>query len=197
MLSILEKINDSGAFFVLLCFILVILFIINFDDAIKKVKKTFNWVDMDEIKEKEFIEKLEELKKRIDEVDKKVDDTSGMYDNKLNGFHDQSIEIRERLADDIHVLKDTQDEIKDVLKDFKKMFIDNEVDMIRWEILSFCSQLCDGRDFSKEHYDHVFDVHKKYEHILKENGLENGRVDMSMKFITKCYSELLESGFKK
>ena len=195
MVSILEKINDFGASVVLLCFILVLLIIVNFDDLIKKVKKTLGLVDIDEIKEREFIERIEKLEKRIEAVDKKVDDTSGMYNNKLEGFHQQSIKIRGDLADDIVEVKNTQDEIKDVLKDFKKMFIDNEIDTIRWEILSFCSQICNGREFSKEHYDHVFEVRRRYETILQENGLENGRVDMSMKIITKRYEELLENGF--
>ena len=98
MVSILEKINDFGASTALLCFILILLIIVNFDDLIKKVKKTLGWVDIDEIKEKEFIERIEKLEKRIEAVDKKVDDTSGMYDNKLEGFHQQSIQIRGDLA---------------------------------------------------------------------------------------------------
>ena len=43
----------------------------------------------------------------------------------------------------------------------------------------------------------VDDVQDSYEKILEENGMENGRVDMSMDFIRKKYAEKLEKGFDK
>ena len=74
--------------------------------------------------------------------------------------------------------------------------IDDKIDNIRWDILDFASKVINGEQKSnKEQYDHVFDIYEKYEKILKENGLENGRVDMSMDFVKKKYEELMKTGF--
>ena len=197
MVSILEKINDFGASTALLCFILILLVIVNFDDLIKKVKKTLGLVDIDEIKEKEFIERIEKLEKKIEAVDKKVDDTSGMYDNKLEGFHQQSIQIRGDLAHDISVVKSTQDDIKTSLLDLKHIVIDDKIDTIRWEILDFSSRLATNPNakYNKEQFDHVFEIYIKYENIIENEGLSNGMVDMSIAFIKKKYAEFMENGF--
>jgi hypothetical protein len=131
MLSILEKINDSGAFFVLLCFILVLLFIANFDDTIKKVKKTFNWVDVNEIKEKNFIERMDKLEQRINDVDKRVTDTSGMYNTKLEGFHQQSINIRGDLANKQDETNKKVDSLINTLEKFMNKENETTVAMFR------------------------------------------------------------------
>lgn len=131
MLSILEKINDSGAFFVLLCFILVLLFIANFDDTIKKVKKTFGWVDVNEIKEKNFIERMDKLEQRINDVDKRVTDTSGMYDCKLEGFHQQSINIRGDLANKQDETNKKVDSLINTLEKFMNKENETTVAMFR------------------------------------------------------------------
>ena len=197
MVSILEKVSEYGASIALLCFILVLLLIINFDEIVKKVKKTFKWVDIDEIKEKEFLERIEALEKRIDDVDKKVDDTSGLYNTKLDGFHQESIKIRGDLADDILAVKGTQNDIKESILDLKHIVIDDKIDTIRWEILDFSSRLATNPNakYSKEQFDHVFEIYVKYETIIENEGLSNGMVDMSMAFIKKKYAEFMENGF--
>ena len=133
------------------------------------------------------------MQKEIDELKKQIKELQGsatnFYNNRVSD-REQSFKIQKQLSDN-------QNEIKVALVELKKMFVENEIDSIRWELLSFCSRVVDGADFSKEHYDHVFDIYRKYERILEENDMENGRVDMSMKFITNKYSELLKTGFKK
>lgn len=44
-------------------------------------------------------------------------------------------------------------------------------------------------------YDHVIDTYVKYEKILEENGMENGRVTSSMEFINDKYKKLMSVGF--
>lgn len=197
MLELLDKMNSLGWYTVILSIVATILLIPLAKTAFEKFKEAMGWTDKRLIKEQKLEERLQKIEKKISEVDKRVTDTSSMYDTKLNGFHNQSIEIRGRLADEIHSVQSTQTEIKDSLSDLKRMFIDNEIDTIRWEILNFANAVIDGKDYNKEQYDHVFEVYEKYEKILEANGMENGRVDMSMEFVTKKYGELMQTGFRR
>ena len=76
-----------------------------------------------------------------------------------------------------------------------KMFVDKQIDDIRYEILDFASSLSAGRQYSKEQFDHIISIDEKYKKILKENDLENGQVTASMEVITEIYKEKLRTGF--
>ena len=81
--------------------------------------------------------------------------------------------------------------IKDDIQKLSKMFIDLEIQDIRWNILSFCSDLSNGKKFSSEYYDYVFKLYDKYEKMLKENDLTNGLVEQSISYIQEKYHESL------
>lgn len=85
--------------------------------------------------------------------------------------------------------------IREDLQKLTKMFIDKEIDDMRWEILDFASALSSGREYNKESFDHVISIHEKYENILQKNGLENGRVNASMEVVMEIYKEKLKKGF--
>lgn len=86
-----------------------------------------------------------------------------------------------------------QELINDVRK-LTSLFVEKEIDDMRWEILNFCSALSNGRKYNRESYAHVFSIYEKYERILKENKMENGLVEESMAFIRERYQENLKSG---
>lgn len=77
------------------------------------------------------------------------------------------------------------------------MFLDKEIEDMRWEILNFCSALSNGRKYNREAYAHVFSTYERYEKILEENGKENGLVEESMAFIRNQYQKDLENGTVK
>ena len=81
--------------------------------------------------------------------------------------------------------------IKDDIQKLSKMFIDLEIQDIRWNIISFCSDLSNGKQFSSEYYDYVFKLYDKYEKMLKENDLTNGLVEQSISYIQEKYHESL------
>lgn len=85
--------------------------------------------------------------------------------------------------------------IKNDLEKLTKMFIDKEIDDIRWEILDFASALSSGRNYSKEQFNHVLSLYSKYEKILESNNMENGLVTTSMDVINELYKEKLIKGF--
>ena len=95
----------------------------------------------------------------------------------------QNEDVRQSIAHDKR--------IKDDIQKLSKMFIDLEIQDIRWNILSFCSDLSNGKQFSSEYYDYVFKLYDKYEKMLKENDLTNGLVEQSISYIQEKYHESL------
>ena len=85
--------------------------------------------------------------------------------------------------------------IREDLSKLTQLFIEKQIDDIRYEILDFSSALSSGRQYSKEQFDHIIKIHEKYEKILKENGLENGQVTVSMQVIMEIYKDKLRTGF--
>lgn len=81
--------------------------------------------------------------------------------------------------------------IKDDIQNLSKMFIDLEIQDIRWNILNFCSDLSNGKQFSSEYYDYVFKLYDKYEKMLNENDMTNGLVEQSISYIREKYHESL------
>ncbi len=83
--------------------------------------------------------------------------------------------------------------INDV-KNLTAIFVEKEIEDMRWEILNFCSALSNGRKYNREAYAHVFSTYERYEKILEENHKENGLVEESMAFIRNQYKEDLKNG---
>ena len=111
-----------------------------------------------------------------------------------------SVEREKRLNDRITESNEHRDEIigniSESLSRLTAMFVDKEVDDMRWEILNFCSALTSGRKYNKESFDHVIQIHEKYEKVLEENDMENGRVTASMEVIMDFYKDKLKNGFE-
>lgn len=88
-------------------------------------------------------------------------------------------------------------ELKGDVKKLTGMFIDKQIDDMRYEILHFASALSGGGEFSKEPFDHILKTYQKYEKILEENHMSNGQVQMSMEVINDIYKEKLKNGFNR
>lgn len=85
--------------------------------------------------------------------------------------------------------------IREELKTLTKLFIDKQIDDMRYEILDFASSLSSGRKYNKEQFDHILKIDEKYKKILEEHGLENGQVSVSVEYINEVYKEKLRNGF--
>lgn len=121
------------------------------------------------------------------------DEMSKFTENRVND-RQQSFKIQKELTDSIKELANGQKDRDEKLETLTKMFLDKEIDDMRWEILDFCSALSNGRKYNREAFDHVLRVYEKYEKILKENDMENGLVAQSVKFIQDLYYEGLKNG---
>ena len=85
--------------------------------------------------------------------------------------------------------------IKEDLEKLTLIIQDKNINDWRYEILDMASAISSGRRYSKEQYDHVIDIHGRYEDLLKSLGRTNGQVDASMEVIIESYKEKLKNGF--
>ena len=106
-------------------------------------------------------------------------------------------DLRDKHEADTKKYEASHQELIDDVKNLTILFVEKEIDDMRWEILNFCSALSNGRKYNRESYAHVFSIYEKYERILEENKKENGLVEESMAFIRERYQEDLKSGIVK
>lgn len=103
--------------------------------------------------------------------------------------------LAQRHEEDNELSNKHDEEIKSELRKLTKMFIDKEIDDMRWEIINFSAKVAEGRPCNKDGFQHCFKTYEKYEKIIKENGLTNGEVEISMKVVNEAYEEKLKNGF--
>lgn len=103
--------------------------------------------------------------------------------------------LQKRHIQDMKLLDRRDEEISGDIKRLTKMFIDKEIDDMRWEINDFATKVSEGKPCNKDSFTHCIHVYEKYEKILEENGLENGEVEISMELINDVYKEKLMKGF--
>ena len=69
---------------------------------------------------------------------------------------------------------------------------ENEKDRIRWEILDFANSCRNGRKHTKDEFEHIITLNKKYKKILAKTSDENGVFEMEYDYIKKLYAKRLE-----
>lgn len=107
------------------------------------------------------------------------------------------IALQETHAQDMQKSDRHDEALQSDIKRLTAMFVDKQIDDMRYEILNFSASLSSGRIFHREAFDHIMKLYHKYEKILKENNLENGLVEESIKYIQEKYRESLQCGTKK
>ena len=109
--------------------------------------------------------------------------------------HDEEIkELSTKHDTDTKKIAGEESEIRKEITKLTHMFLDKQIDDMRYEILDFASSLSSGRKHNRESFDHILRIYKKYEQILEENGMENGLVEESIKYIQESYRVALKSG---
>jgi hypothetical protein len=103
--------------------------------------------------------------------------------------------LQEKHEKDIGISDRRDDEIASDIKKLTKMFVDKEIDDMRWEINNFATKVSEGKPCNKDSFKHCIHMYEKYERILEDNGLENGEVEISMELINEAYKEKLKEGF--
>lgn len=103
--------------------------------------------------------------------------------------------LQKQRQEDVENSDRRDEEISSDIKKLTRLFIDKEIDDMRWEINHFATKVSEGRPCNKDSYKHCIHIYEKYEKILEENGLENGEVEISMELINDSYKQKLKEGF--
>lgn len=103
--------------------------------------------------------------------------------------------LQEKHEKDIEISDRRDEEIASDIKKLTQMFVDKEIDDMRWEINNFATKVSEGKPCNKDSFKHCIHMYEKYERILEDNGLENGEVEISMELINEAYKEKLKEGF--
>lgn len=175
----IQKIHEFGEINVIISLLLCAMLVIALKAGWEKL------LDVLGLETKAALQK-KALEKKLSDMEQKIAD----FEQSQHNYHDQSINIRDKLEDNQKVLQDGINELKTLL-------INKEIDDIRTTILDFSNAVMNGRDYNKEQYEHIIDLYDKYEKILEQNGMTNGRVTASMEFVLKNYQDLMDNGFKK
>ena len=80
------------------------------------------------------------------------------------------------------------------IDDIKDALLKDNIEKKRKSILDFCSSLSNNQKQNNEAFNDIFRTYAEYEQILKDNKLENGQAEESMKFIREKYQEKLRNG---
>lgn len=80
------------------------------------------------------------------------------------------------------------------IDDIKDALLKDNIEKKRKSILDFCSSLSNNQKQNNEAFNEIFKTYAEYEQILKDNKLENGQAEESMKFIREKYQEKLRNG---
>lgn len=70
--------------------------------------------------------------------------------------------------------------------------MNNEKDRIRWEILDFANSCRNGRQHTRDEFQHIVELHDKYLQLLKKTNDKNGVFQVEYEYIQKLYAERLE-----
>lgn len=104
-------------------------------------------------------------------------------------------ELQEKHKEDMKKSNQDDAQMRADIKKLTQMFIDKEIDDMRWEINNFATRVSEGRPCNKDSYKHCIHIYEKYEKLLEENNLENGEIEVSMQLIYDDYKRKLREGF--
>lgn len=77
----------------------------------------------------------------------------------------QDLEISQR--NDEKELHRSNKELKECIENLTKMYVDKEIDDIRWEILDFSSAVTSGRKYNRETFEHILGCMRNTKQFLK------------------------------
>ena len=70
-----------------------------------------------------------------------------------------------------------------------KSIDENEMDRIRWEVLDFANACRNHRKHTKDEFQHIIDINRKYHELLEKYKKKNGIFDAEYAYIIELYQD--------
>lgn len=105
------------------------------------------------------------------------------------------IALQEKHVEDMKKSDEHDAEMRNDIKKLTDLFVDKQINDYRWEIINLADKIANGKIVSKECLRHAISTYKKYEKIIKENGLVNGEVEISIEIIKEIYHKNFKERF--
>lgn len=120
------------------------------------------------------------IKKIIDANNAKIETSFNVINTHLNNVDKQLSNVMLINAEQTKTIEHMDEKIDT-----------NEIDRLRWEIISFANSLRydGGQSATLDGYNHVFDAYGKYEKLLESLGRKNGKIDNEYAYIKIMYNE--------
>lgn len=93
----------------------------------------------------------------------------------------------------INKLIDKTDNLEQNILNVQSNLNENEKDRIRWEILDFANSCHNGKLHTKDEFEHIITLNKKYKNLLKLTNDENGVFEVEYEYIKNLYAENLKT----
>lgn len=104
------------------------------------------------------------------------------------------IALQEKHIEDMKRSDEHDAEMQNDIKKLTDLFVDKQINDYRWEIIHLADKIASGKAVSKECLRHAISTHEKYEQIIREYGLVNGEVEISIEIIKENYQQKLKDG---
>ena len=149
---------------------------------IVKVRKYFK---RKKLEKQEAAKRLEEMYELNKEVKVLLNDVNAHYSADNIAKRDSWMQwVNDRAVTYDTFIKEMGDKFADVVKVLEGVFVQNSRD----RIIDFATKVSDEKAMvSREEFNRIFKVHKKYEDFLEERNLTNGEVDIAYRIIADSY----------
>ena len=149
---------------------------------IVKVRKYFK---RKKLEKQEAAKRLEEMYELNKEVKVLLNDVNAHYSADNIAKRDNWMQwVNDRAVTYDTFIKEMGDKFADVVKVLEEVFVQNSRD----RIIDFATKVSDEKAMvSREEFNRIFKVHKKYEDFLEERNLTNGEVDIAYRIIADSY----------
>jgi GTP-sensing pleiotropic transcriptional regulator CodY len=149
---------------------------------IVKVRKYFK---RKKLEKQEAAKRLEEMYELNKEVKVLLNDVNAHYSADNIAKRDSWMQwVNDKVVTYDTFIKEMGDKFADVVKVLEEVFVQNNRD----RIIDFATKVSDEKSMvSREEFNRIFKVHKKYEDFLEERNLTNGEVDIAYRIIADSY----------
>lgn len=176
MISAIEKLSAVDPWMIVLTLALVVTVIPLAVKTWRELLEALGLISKKEIEEQADEKRLCDIEKRMKEVeDAFVKEKQEILDNQEK-YHQQSIEIRNDLAN-------KQDDILEMLTEMRREQLDEKIQRMRWQILEVANYIRNKEEVNMEQLNNALDTYDDYEKVLEKNNLNNGQVDVSIQLI--------------